>query len=115
MLETRRAPGEDGQKRVRRSQPEVNLDLLKRTDPDPDPKDGGMIVKETHFWLMIAVLTGLLSAVLGGTISGIGGAIGLGMIGFIGTLLTSGMICTGAKRNYPEEEEGETDDEIVEV
>ena len=73
-------------------------------------------MKETHFWLMFAVLTGILSAALGGTVSGIGGAIALGMIGFVGTLLTSGMICTGAGRNYPEEEEeGGTDDKTMEM
>lgn len=76
-------------------------------------------MKETHFWLIVACLTGLLSAALGGAISGLGGAIGLGMIGFMGTLLTSGMICTGAERNYPkdfnEDEEGGMDDKTMEM
>lgn len=76
-------------------------------------------MKEIHFWMWIAALTAVLGAALGGTISGIGGAIVLGIIGYVSTLLMAGMICTGAKRNYPkdfsENEKEGADDEAVEV
>ena len=66
-------------------------------------------MKIQHFWLIVASVTGFLSAVLGGAMDGVGAAIILGILGFIGTLLMAGMICTGSERK------GGSDDETLEM
>lgn len=64
----------------------------------------------SKFWLVIAVVTGLLWAVLGLAIDGLLAGILLGVGGFIGTLFMAGMVCSGAERQG-----GDDDNETLEM